>query len=207
MDDLLSSSGGGELGLRYEVSEKFNTTIALFHLKLDSELVYVGDEGGTEAQPSSRRRGLETSAFWRPHPRLALEASYGITDARLSDGDAFRDKIPGAVRDTLSIGASMVWNEKLSGSLRLRHLGEAPLNEEGTISSASSTLVNAGLVYRSGPLEARLDVFNLLDRDDADISYLYASRLPQEPLGGVEDTHQRAIEPRSARFSLNYRFR
>jgi len=51
-----------------------------------------------------------------------------------------------------------------------------------------------------------LDVLNLLDSDDHDIDYFYASRLPGEPTEGVEDIHFHVFEPRSLRLSLSYRF-
>ena len=34
-----------------------------------------------------------------------------------------------------------------------------------------------------------LEVFNLFDSDVSDIDYFYISRLPGEPLGGVDDIH------------------
>jgi hypothetical protein len=59
-----------------------------------------------------------------------------------------------------------------------------------------------------------LDGFNLLDREDADIQYRYASRLPasisptgaDEPEGGVEDVHFHPMEERSLRLWLEYAF-
>ena len=45
----------------------------------------------------------------------------------------------------------------------------------------------------------RVDVLNLLDSDDDDITYFYASRLAGEPAEGVEDLHFHPIEPRTVR--------
>ena len=55
-----------------------------------------------------------------------------------------------------------------------------------------------------GNFSFRLDLFNLLDSDDYDIAYFYASRLPGEGAGGVEDIHFRPLEPRSIRTSVTY---
>ncbi|NIL95431.1 MAG: TonB-dependent receptor, partial [Woeseiaceae bacterium] len=68
----------------------------------------------------------------------------------------------------------------------------------------ASTLVNIGGGYRFGKFSVRLDVFNLLDSDDYDIAYYYASRLPGEAAGGVDDVHFRPLEPRSVRTSITY---
>jgi hypothetical protein len=46
------------------------------------------------------------------------------------------------------------------------------------------------------------DVFNLFDAADSDIDYYYASRLPGEPLSGIDDIHFHPALPRTARLSL-----
>jgi hypothetical protein len=59
-----------------------------------------------------------------------------------------------------------------------------------------------------------VDGFNLLDREDPDIQYYYASRLPAgfsptgeaEPLEGVEDVHLHPMEDRTVRVWLEYAF-
>jgi hypothetical protein len=53
-------------------------------------------------------------------------------------------------------------------------------------------------------VEFRLDVFNVLDSADDDIAYYYASRLPDEPVQGVEDIHFHPLEPRTVRATLTY---
>ena len=68
--------------------------------------------------------------------------------------------------------------------------------------SDDSLLVNASVGYRRGPVELRLEAFNLLDSTDQDISYFYASRLPDEPAEGVEDIHSHPLEPRSVRVTV-----
>ena len=51
-----------------------------------------------------------------------------------------------------------------------------------------------------------LEVLNLLDAEDSDIEYFYPSRLPGEPLAGVEDIHFHPVEPLSVRLSLTAYF-
>ena len=47
---------------------------------------------------------------------------------------------------------------------------------------------------------------NAFDSHDDDITHRYASRLPGEPAGGVDDDHFHPIEPRNARVYLGYKF-
>ena len=49
-------------------------------------------------------------------------------------------------------------------------------------------------------------LFNLFDRKASDIDYYYASRLPGEPPGGVNDVHFHPVEPRSVRLTLTASF-
>lgn len=80
-----------------------------------------------------------------------------------------------------------------------RYLGSAPLVEDGSVRSSSSTLVNAGIGIRWQDLEFRLDSFNIFDWSDDDISYFYTSRLAGEPLSGVDDVQLHPFESRMIR--------
>ncbi|MFK8068814.1 MAG: TonB-dependent receptor [Gammaproteobacteria bacterium] len=62
--DLLVRGKGGEIGFRYHDDEKFNLSAALWVLELDSELLFVGDAGNTEASRPSRRSGVEIAAYY-----------------------------------------------------------------------------------------------------------------------------------------------
>ena len=89
--------------------------------------------------------------------------------------------------------------------------GPRPLVESGDIESNSTTLVNlqAGwrwLSFPWGELVFTLDVLNLFNSKDDDITYFYASRLPGEPAEGVEDIHFHPVEPRSLRGYLTWRY-
>ncbi|MGE0621913.1 MAG: TonB-dependent receptor [Pseudomonadales bacterium] len=200
--DVLVPSEGAELGLRFESGSTFNATLAAFWLELDSELVYVGDAGTVEPNGATRRTGIELTGFWQAADWLSLNAAYTSTDARFKQDQGGGDRIPGAVKETFVVGANAVWENGFGAGLRLRYLGTAPLIEDNSVRSGDSLLLNASASYRWQSLEFRLDAFNLLDSDDDDISYYYASRLEGEPAEGVEDVHFHPLEPRSIRASV-----
>jgi outer membrane receptor protein involved in Fe transport len=63
--------------------------------------------------------------------------------------------------------------------------------------------VNADLAYLVRPGWAiQASVFNLLDAAVADVDYFYTSRLPGEPLQGVDDVHTHPSPPRTFRIGL-----
>jgi hypothetical protein len=55
-------------------------------------------------------------------------------------------------------------------------------------------------------LRAYVDVFNLFNNKSNDIEYFYESRLPGEPVNGVDDVHFHPVESRAVRatLALNY---
>jgi hypothetical protein len=51
-----------------------------------------------------------------------------------------------------------------------------------------------------------VEILNLLDAEDQDIAYFYASRLAGEPVTGIDDVHLHPMEPRTVRASLTWHF-
>jgi len=141
----------------------------------------------------------ETRALWAAGNEYLTQAAPW---AAFKEDRGGGDEIPGAVESTFALGLNAIWPNGVTASARLRYLGEAPLLEDDSVRADDSLLLNAGVGYRLNDLELRLDVFNLLDSDDYDISYYYASRLPGEPAEGVEDLHFHPLEPRTVRFGF-----
>ena len=201
--DPLVRSTGGEIGARFESGERMNATITAFWLELDSELLFVGDAGSTEALGGTERTGIEIASFLQLNDWLAANVAYTYTDSKFKIDEGSGREIPGAIQSSASFGLNGVWANGFFASARARYLGSAPLIEDGTVESNSSLLVNVGVGYRMESIEFALDVFNLLDSTDTDISYFYESRLRGES-AGVEDIHYRPLEPLTARFSVTY---
>jgi hypothetical protein len=203
--DPLVRTEGGELGLRTAFLPRLQTTLAVWILDIDSELLFVGDAGITEPTRPSRRIGIEWANHWRPLPWLTLDADYAHTKARFSDSDPAGDHIPGAVEDVVAAGISVQDLSGFFGSVRLRRFGPRDLIEDGSERSHSTTLVNARIGHEHGPLSVALEVFNLFDAEDDDITYFYDSQLAGEP-APVPDVHFHPVEPRSVRLSVTLRF-
>ncbi|MGF7149326.1 outer membrane receptor protein involved in Fe transport [Sphingomonas zeicaulis] len=195
---------GAELGARVEQG-RFTASLVGWWLKLESELVFVGDAGSTEPNDATRRYGVEATGFWRPTDWLTLDGSAAFTHARFRGVPAGLRRIPGSVGEVIAAGATVDLPNGLSGTLRVRHFGSAPLIEDGSVTSDPTTLVNLGVYYRTGPVRLGLDVFNLFDANDADITYFYESRLAGEA-SGVEDRHLHPVEPRQLRASVRLTF-
>ncbi len=202
--DVLVRAEGVEFGARLERGA-FNATLVGFWLDLDSELVFVGDAGTTESNDGSRRFGVEFNAFWRPADWVALDASAAYTDARFKNAASGEDHIPQSVKSIFGAGVSIEPIKDLTATLRLRRFGRAPLIEDGSFFSEPTTVVNLGLYKDIGPVRLNLDVLNLFDSEDADITYFFESQLPSEP-APVADIHLHPIEPRQVRATITASF-
>jgi outer membrane receptor protein involved in Fe transport len=176
-------------------------------LALDSELLFVGDAGTTEAGRPSRRVGLEWTNYARLAPWLTVDADLAFTRATFTDDDAAGTRIPGALDRVISAGLTVEPTRRVFGSARVRHFGPRPLIEDASVTSKSTTLWNGEIGYRlSAKARAVLEAFNLFDAKVSDIDYFYASRLAGEPADGIEDIHLHPALPRSARIGIQFSF-
>ena len=203
---LLVPSTGREFGIRYEHGDIIKFTATAFDIELDSELVFVGDAGSTEANEGSVRRGFETTIFINAGPKFQFDLAYTKTRANYVNMPSEFNAIPGAIETTLAAGINSSWNDTLTTSVRVRYLSGAPLLEDRTLQSGKSLLANAAATLKLGNTEIKLEALNLLDSDDVDIAYYYDSRLRGEPPEGVSDVHFHPLEPRSLRLTAQRYF-
>jgi outer membrane receptor protein involved in Fe transport len=203
----LVRSKGGELGFRVEPIAGWQSSLALWQLDLDSELVFAGDAGTTEAGRPSRRRGIEWSNHYIAGEHWLVDLDLAFNKARFADGDPVGPYIPGSLERAASLGVSAVNLGAWSGNLQLRYFGPRALIEDDSVRSQSTTLLNARIAYRiDDTWRVMLDGYNLLDRVASDIDYYYASRLPGEPAQGVNDIHFHPVEPRTFRLTVQAKF-
>jgi hypothetical protein len=204
--DALVGSFGRELGARLFISDRLQGTLALWSLRLDSELLFVGDAGNTEASEPSSRAGVEAGIYYFGSKKFSSEVEVSYSKSRFHVSDAAGDKIPGSIPLVVTGGMTFKTDSGWPATGRLRYFGKYPLIEDESSRSDSSLLVNLRAGRDWARLGAYVDVFNILNSRDHDVDYFYASRLLGEPLGGVEDIHFHVIQPRGARLSFRYSF-
>ena len=204
---LLVRSKGAELGIRTKAIEGLTSSVAVFVLDFNSELLFVGDAGTTEASRPSRRVGVEWTNKYKPVSWLTFDLDVAYTRARFTDFDAAGDRIPGAPA-WIASGAVTFGNETgWFGALKGRYFGPRPLIEDDSVRSLSSLIFNARAGYRfDNGLRLQLDVLNLFNANTNQIEYYYLSRLPGEPIDGVADRHVHPAEPLAVRLTLAGKF-
>jgi outer membrane receptor protein involved in Fe transport len=208
--DPLVRTLGYELGLRSEILPNVQTSIALWRLKQDSELLFVGDAGITEASRPSQRTGLEWEIHYTPKPWLFFDFEFAANKARFTNNDPAGNRIPGAVERVITASTTIDNFNRWSAALKFRYFGPRPLKEDNSFRSRSTALTNLQGGYRfNNHWKIRLDVFNVFNRKHHDIDYAYESRIKDSAgvlQDATEELHFHPVEKRAARLTLSARF-
>jgi len=190
----LARAQGVEVGLRSKPwgPDRMELMATFWGLDLNSELVFVGDAGTTEARGATRRYGVEAGARGQIYGPLHFNGSLTWTHAEFKDTGL---AIPLAPELTAYAALLLRWPEGLSSQVQMTYLGVRPLTEDRTVNAPSWLVFDVTERYQlpiklsHGRLEAFLFVQNLFDTNWEGATFAFTSRLPNEPAGGVQDIH------------------
>jgi len=174
----LVQTKGGEIGVRTVAVPHLQSTLALWYLRSNSELLQDGDTGGTSAsEQSSNRYGLEWANYYTPTEHLAVD--FDISDSRAQftqidpddatqyvtnssitingnpvgsfyaqQSDPGGKLVPEAVKVVISSGITLHNTKGFSSSLRLRYFGPRDLTSDGLYQSSQTVLLNGEAGYQ-----------------------------------------------------------
>ncbi|MCX7093347.1 MAG: TonB-dependent receptor [Methylobacter sp.] len=204
----LARTYGAEVGVRSNWIQGLQSTLSLWWLDIDSELLFVGDAGTTEAGRPSRRYGVEWANYYSLTDWLTFDADFSYSKSRFRGDAPEGNYIPGSIE---TVAASGVTFHDLFGGFfggpRLRYFGPRSLIEDNSVRSKPTAMLSAMLGYAFNKnWTVQAEMFNLLNRKDSAIDYYYRSRLPGEDAAGIDDIHLHPVEPVSFRMSLTASF-
>jgi outer membrane receptor protein involved in Fe transport len=200
---LLVRTRGAEVGVRTKIVPGLNSSLSIFLLEQDSELVFNGDAGDTSASRPGRRFGLEWTNRYRPASWIDLDADVALSHARFVGfdseqaavyatlagfpeaqiGNAPGNYIPNAPAIVASAGITLGERTGPFGTLRWRYLGSSPLTEDNAFRSRPTSLFNGRVGYRAdNGWRIQLDVLNLLNTRANQITYAYGSLVKTDSL-------------------------
>lgn len=157
-------------------------TATVWQVELQSELLFVGDEGTTEARGPTRRRGMEVAARGQITGPLYFNGSFTWTSPKFRNGDA----IPLAPELTGYGAFILQWPQGLTTQLQGTYLGVRPLTEDRSIKAPSWIDFDLSMRYKlplrldRGRLEAFLFVQNLFDTKWEQAVFAFESQLRNE---------------------------
>lgn len=203
---LLVRTRGAEVGVRSRIIPGLDSSLSLFILDQDSEILFSGDAGDTSATRASRRYGFEWTNHYRPRSWIDIDADLAMTHARFrgydSDqaevyaalagypeaqiGNAPGSYIPNAPAMVTSAGVALGEKTGWFGSLRWRYLASSPLTEDNAFRSSATSVFNGRLGYRiDNGWRIQLDVLNLFNTQANQITYAYGSLLRTDTLSNL----------------------
>lgn len=199
---LLVPATGYEVATQLRLPSQLTLTSALYLLDLDSEQVYVGDAGTTEPGARSRRYGVELTGVYNPSPWLSLDASATFNRAKYTAAPSNGGVVPLAPTQTASAGATLKLPQGSFGSVRVRHVGERPANEDRSLYARGFSIVSAMVGHRYQNFEGMLTIDNLLDSQWEEVQFATESRLQNE-VQPVDEIHFAPGWPFTAMITLN----
>jgi outer membrane receptor protein involved in Fe transport len=209
---LIVTSIGSEVGLRAKPLRGWDSTLSLWQMKMDSELVFIGDEGVTEPRGSSHRHGLEWTNHITPWEHMFIDADLALSRARFDEAVNGGTHVPNAIPFSASVAASWDDGYRWSAGLRLRYIGAYDLEETGHEKSTPFLTANAKMGYQlDRNWQFALDVLNLFDRKANDIEYWGGACSAADGPGcnggeGIDGRLVHPLEPRTLRVGLRYTF-
>jgi hypothetical protein len=190
----LTRATGYESGARLHVFERLDLAAAVFALDLDSEIVWVGDEGTTEARGPTRRLGAELEARLEILPWLFADADFSVTRARFREAPGGADAVPLAPTRVGSAGVSVRHPHGYFGRIGAFHLADRPASEDRFFSAQGFTRLDATLGYRHRVFELSLSGQNVTNVEWREAQFANVSRLPDETDASSCPAGTRAVE-------------
>lgn len=200
---LLVRTKGAEVGVRTKIVPGLDSSLSLFVLDQDSEIVFSGDAGDTSASRASRRTGIEWTNRYRPVSWIDIDADLALSHARFVGfdsvqaalyaslagfpeaqiGNAPGNYIPNAPAIVASAGITLGEKTGPFGTLRWRYLGSSPLTEDNAFRSQPVSVFNGRVGWRTADgWRLQLDVLNLFNTQANQISYAYGSLIRTDGL-------------------------
>jgi outer membrane receptor protein involved in Fe transport len=176
----LTPTLGYELGARTRLFDRrLELAAALWGIDIDSEIVWVGDEGTTEAAGATRRLGVELEGRLQIRPWLFADLDLTWANAAFRENAGNGRAIALAPRLTVAGGLSALVGGARAG-LRGLHIAERPATEDGFLRAEAATLIDLFAAYRWRALELSLTIENLIDRRYKSAQFATVTRLPRE---------------------------
>lgn len=176
----LTPALGYEIGARTRLWDRLDLAASFWGLDLDSELVWVGDEGTTEAAGATRRLGFEFEGRARLTSWLFFDLDLTVNDARFTQNAGNANAVALAPRITVASGLSVLTPFGLRGSLRFTGVAARPATEDGFLVAQGAYLLDAFVSYRYRAIEVGLSVENLTNAAYRSAQFATTSRLRDE---------------------------
>jgi hypothetical protein len=181
----LTPALGYEIGARTRLFRRLDLAASFWGIDLDSELVWVGDEGVTEDSGATRRLGFEGEARLRITSFLFADLDVTYSDSRFRENAGNGNSVALAPRLTVSAGLSAATKFGLRGAVRMLGITDRPATADEFLTAQGFWIFDASVSYRYRFVELGLSVENFTNRHYKLAQFATVSRLPNEPATGA----------------------
>ncbi len=181
----LTRAVGYEAGTRARLLDRWDLALAAWRLDLDSETVWVGDEGTTESSGATKRYGVELETRFEITKWLSADLDLTATKSAFVQNAGNGTSVALAPKATWAGGLSARHPSGVRGGFRFYGIGDRPATEDGGIVADGFTLFDVHAGYQHRRFDVALDVENLLNAKYKSAQFATTSRLRSDPAVGA----------------------
>ncbi|MFT3692191.1 MAG: TonB-dependent receptor [Kofleriaceae bacterium] len=199
----LARAFGAEAGVRTSYVPHGKFSADFWYLHLDSELVWSGDEGGTEASDATERYGVDLEGAYNPFPWLRLDANVSLAHSQFVQNAGNGNALALAPK-AMGQGGITYIHDIFSISLRGRGIADRPGNDTNTLTAKGYFIFD--LIATAQPtkkLGLNLTVNNLFNQDWREAQFADTSAITPGA-APVEQMHFTPGIPLTATITASY---
>ncbi len=170
-----------DLGTNLKIGNKLFVNMALWYMYLESEYVYVGDDGLLEPGGSSKRMGIDMSFRYQILKWLFADMDINFAKPRYVDMPEGENYVPLAPPVT-STGGLSVKLTNWSASVRYRYLGKRPAVEDNTIIASGYFIMDAVVNYQWKQMQFGISAENIFNQKWREAQFATESQLKGETI-------------------------
>jgi hypothetical protein len=169
-----------EVGAKVAGTERWQLSWSGYLVDLESEVVFIGDDGSSEARGKSRRLGAELTGNLALLRWLEWDGSVSFSDAAFVDNAGNADAVALAPRWILQSGLEAEHESGVSGRLSLLYVGDRPATEDRALTAEGLVRLDATVEYKQRWYGFSLAVQNLTNASYKQAQFASTTRLPNE---------------------------
>ncbi len=209
IDHTIPLAFSQDLGMVIKPTSKLLLSGAIWLMNLQQEFGYSGDQAVVDTAGRTRRYGADLSARYELLKWLYVDVDVNYAHGRSIDQPKGSDYIPLAPSLTSIGGLTFKVSKSTSASLRYRHMGDRPANDDNSRIAPGYTLVDAVVNYSVKHYEFGMQIQNLFNVQWREAQFDTETRLRQEvatQMPAVSDVCYTPGTPFFLKLSAAYKF-
>lgn len=203
--DILPYSFGSDFGVILRPTANMIIQPAIWHMYLQQEFVYVGDEAVVEPSGKTRRLGFDLSLRYQPISWLYLDGDLNYAHARYIDEPKGEDYIPLVPSLTSTGGVAVKLPSGFSANLRYRYMDSRPAIEDNSVRTRGYFVNDLVLAYGKKSWELNLQFQNIFNTKWNEAQFETETRLKDEA-SSVSELCFTPGTPFAVKAGISYKF-